>query len=214
MVFLVSQVWVQVLVMTFRGPGIQLGTWQVLLNVQMFWPGFRVKMFWPGFRVNWNDPDSGSIEMTRIPGQCKWPGFRVNANDPDSGSIQMTRIPGQCKWPGFRVNANDPDSGSMQMTRIPGQCKWPGFRVNSNDPDSGSMQMTRIPAGQNIVTRNPDQNIWTFKRTQLVPTLILGQWNVMAWTWTHTLLTRNTRDWVRCTWPLGHDHLKSDNCVH
>ena len=161
MVFLVSQVWVQVLVMTFRGPGIQLGTWQVLLNVQMFWPGFRVKMFWPG--------------------------FRVNSNDPDSGSIQMTRIPGQCKWPGFRVNANDPDSGSMQMTRIP---------------------------GQNILTRNPGQNIWTFKRTQLVPTLILGQWNVMAWTWTHTLLTRNTRAWVRCTWPLGHDHLKSDNCVH
>ena len=113
MVFLVSQVWVQVLVMTFRGPGIQLGTWQVLLNVQMFWPGFRVKMFWPGFRVNSNDPDSGSIQMTRIPGQCKWPGFRVNANDPDSGSMQMTRIPGQFKWPGFRVNANDPDSGSI-----------------------------------------------------------------------------------------------------
>ena len=119
MVFLVSQVWVQVLVMTFRWPGIQVGTWQVLLNVQMFWPGFRVKMFWPGFRVNWNDPDSGSIEMTRIPGQCKWPGFRVNANDPDSGSMQMTRIPGQNILTRNPNIQKDPacthlDSGSMK----------------------------------------------------------------------------------------------------
>ena len=74
-----------------------------------FW---MFKCFDPDSVSKCSDPDSGSIEMTRIPGQLKWPGFRVNANDPDSGSMQMTRIPGQFKWPGFWVNANDPDSGS------------------------------------------------------------------------------------------------------
>ena len=79
------------------------------------------------------DPDSGSIQMTRIPGQCKWPGFRVNSNDPDSGSIQMTWILGQFKWPGFRGNSNDSDSGSLEMTRNPGHLKLPGIQVKTFD---------------------------------------------------------------------------------
>ena len=61
---------------------------------------------WTQRKVEIATPDSGSIQMTRIPGQFKWPGFRVNSNDPDSGSMQMT---------GFRVNANDPDSGSKHF---------------------------------------------------------------------------------------------------
>ena len=129
-----------------------------------------------------NDPDSGSIQITRNPGQLKWPGICVNSNDTDiglqntnytrkkttkhlCGDREVFRAQHQSFWtPSLTLklskslNSTDQESGSFKMTRIPGQFKWPGIRVISN---SGSIQVTRNPGqfkwpGIRVNSNDPD----------------------------------------------------------